>query len=69
MSREPRARTGDLVKYDDVTCRVLRRRRVTGFAMLQTSEYEVCLETLDGESVGWVAENEVEKVSDEAGGT
>lgn len=59
---------GDLVEYGDVICRVLQRRRVTGLAMFQTSDYEVCLETLDGEQVGWVAENEVEKVRDEAGG-
>jgi hypothetical protein len=69
MSRGPEVRKGDLVKYDDVTCRVLKRRRVTGMAMLQTSEFEVFLESLDGEEVGWVGENEVEKLSDETGGT
>jgi hypothetical protein len=68
MSREPRVRTGDLVKCDDVTCRVLKRRRVTGLAMFSTCDHEVFLETLDGQQVGWVGENEVTKVSDEAGG-
>ena len=61
-------RKGDLVKYDDVTCRVLKRRRVSGLAMFQTSEFEVFLEALDGEEVGWVGENELEKISDEKGG-
>lgn len=54
--------------YDGVTCRVLRTRPVSGFAMFQTSDYEVYLDTLDGEQVGWVGENEVEKISDNAGG-
>jgi hypothetical protein len=60
---------GDLVRYDDVTCRMLKRRRVTGMAMFSTCDYEVFLETLDGQQVGWVGENEVEKISDETGGT
>ena len=68
MGREPAVRAGDLVEYDDVTCRVLKRRRVSALAMLQTSEYEVYLETLDGDKVGWVGENEVVKPSNEAGG-
>ncbi len=55
-------KAGDLVEYEEETCRVLRRRRVTAFAMFQTCEYEVRLETLHGEQVGWVAENEVTKV-------
>jgi hypothetical protein len=59
---------GDLVRYDDLACRVRKRRRVTGLAMFQTSEFEVLLETLDGEQVGWVPENEIERISDEAGG-
>jgi hypothetical protein len=62
-------RKGDLVKYDDLTCRVLKRRRVSGLAMLQTADHEVFLETLDGEEMGWVGENEVESISDETGGT
>lgn len=67
MSRESRIKKGDLVNYDDVSCRVLKRRRVTGMAMFSTCDYEVCLETLNGKQVGWVPENEVMKVSDEAG--
>jgi hypothetical protein len=65
MSREPRVKAGDLVEYEGESCRVLKRRRVTGMAMLQTSEHEVLLETLDGEEVGWVGENELEQTSDE----
>lgn len=68
MSREPTAKVGDLVDYDDVDCRVLKRRRLTGMAMFSTCDHEVFLETLDGQQVGWVGENEVTKVSDEAGG-
>lgn len=64
MSREPKIRAGDVVEYEGEACRVLRRRRVTPFAMLQTSVYEVFLETLEGEEVGWVAENEVSDESD-----
>lgn len=61
-------RKGEVVVWDDKACRVLKRRRVSGLAMLQTADYEVFLEALDGDEVGWVGENEVEKVSDEAGG-
>jgi hypothetical protein len=68
MSREPKIKKGDLVDYDDVTCRVLKRRRVTGMAMFSTCDYEVFLETLDGDEVGFVGENEVEKVAGEADG-
>jgi hypothetical protein len=53
---------GDLVEYDDVLCRVLRRREVTPLTMFQTSDYEVCLEAVDGEQVGRLPENEVTKV-------
>jgi hypothetical protein len=61
MSRGPEVKKGDLVTYDDVPCRVLRTRRVTGMAMFQTAgEFEVFLESLDGKEVGWVGENEVE---------
>jgi hypothetical protein len=69
MSQEPTVRVGDLVEYDGESCRVLRTRCVSAFAMFQTADREVLLETLDGKQVGWVAENEVEKVSDRAGGT
>lgn len=69
MSREPVVKKGDLVEYDGETCRVLRRRRVSALAMFQTCDYEVCLEALDGDQVGWVGENEVEQINDEAGGT
>ncbi len=67
MSKESKIRKGDLVDWEGETCRVLKRRRVTGMAMLQTSEFEVFLESLDGKEVGWVGDNEVEKVGGEAG--
>jgi hypothetical protein len=67
--RSDTPKKGDLVKYDDVTCRVLKRRRVTGMAMLSTCDYEIFLEALDGQEVGWIGENEVESISGEAGGT
>ena len=61
MSEEiGRIKRNKLVDWDGKTCRVLKRRRVTGLAMFQTSEFEVRLETVDGEFVGWVGENEVE---------
>jgi hypothetical protein len=69
MSRESKVKAGDLVEYEGQICRVLRRRRVTALAMFQTSDYEVCLETVDGKRLGWVGENEVEKISDGAGGS
>jgi hypothetical protein len=67
--RSDTPKKGDLVKYDDVTCRVLKRRRVTGMAMFSTCDYEVCLKTLEGKEVGWIGENEVESISGETGGT
>lgn len=56
---------GVLVEWDGQTCTVLKRRRVTAMAMFQVSEFEVYLETLNGEQVGWVPENEVVNVSNE----
>ena len=42
-------------------CRVLRRRAVDGFAMIQTSSHELFLAALDGGiDPEWVPENEVE---------
>lgn len=67
MSREQKVKKGDLVEWEGETCRVLKRRRVSGLAMFQTSDYEVCLESLDKQQVGWVGENEVVKINDEAG--
>jgi hypothetical protein len=66
MSGKRRLRAGDLVMHDDVPCRVLRRRRVSALAMFQTCEFEVLLETLDGEQVGWIGQNEIEKAGGEA---
>jgi hypothetical protein len=65
MSREPVVKKGDLVEWDGKTCCVLKRRQVTGLAMFQTSDYEVCLEAEGGLFIGWVGVNEVEKVSSE----
>jgi hypothetical protein len=62
-----RIKKGDLVEFDDHRCRVLKRQRVSSLAMFQTSDYDVCLETLAGEFVGFVAESEVEPITDEAG--
>ena len=39
-------------------------REVTAFAMLRTADYEILLETLDGEYFGFVGEGEVEKLTD-----
>jgi hypothetical protein len=65
MSREPEVKKGKLVEWEGETCRVLKRRRVSGLAMFQTSEFEVCLETLDRQQLGWVPENELVNISDE----
>ena len=54
MGREQKVKKGDVVEWEDQTCRVLRRRPVTGMAMFSTCEYEVYLETLEGEQVGWI---------------
>ncbi len=63
--QEDNLRAGDVVAWEGETCRVLRRRRVSGLAMFSTSEYEVRLEGLDGSDIGWVPENEVERATDE----
>ena len=52
---------GRIVAWEGVKYRVLRRRAVDGFAMLQTSDYELFLAALDGGiDPEWVPENEVE---------
>ncbi len=51
---------GQVVVWEGVTYRVLRRRPVDGLAMLQTSRHEVFLSSLDGGiDPEWVPENEV----------
>lgn len=54
---------GQIVTWEGVRYRVLRRRAVDGLAMLQTSSHEVFLVALDGGiDPEWVAENECEPV-------
>ena len=54
-----------IVAWERVKYRVLRRRAVDGFAMLQTSDYELFLAALDGGiDPEWVAENEVEPAAE-----
>ena len=65
MSHEPAIKKNDLVEYDGEIYRVVRRREVTPLAMLRTCDFEVKLESLNGEVFGYVAENEVEKISGE----
>jgi hypothetical protein len=66
MSRKPRFRKGDLVRYEGKTYRVVKRREVTPLAMFQTCDYELKLESTDGRPFGWVAENEVKKIEEGA---
>lgn len=66
--RRSSIKRGDRVIHEGEPCQVLKWRRVPGLAMLQTSEYEVCLEAEDGKFVGWVGENEVTKISRNARG-
>lgn len=63
--RKAKVRKGDLVRYEGETYRVVSRRKVTPLAMFSTCEFEVNLESPDGEPFGYVAENEVEKVGDD----
>ena len=65
--RNATIKKGDVVAWDDRTCRILKKRRISGMAMFQTSDFEVLLEDIDGEEVGWVAENEVERVEEAHG--
>lgn len=52
---------GRVVWWEGVKYRVVRRRDVTGLAMLQTDTHELFLAALDGgEGPGWVGQNEVE---------
>ena len=53
------------MRYEGETYRVVSRRKVTPLAMFSTCEFEVNLESPDGEPFGYVAENEVEKVGDD----
>jgi hypothetical protein len=69
MSREPAVKKGDLVDWGGKSCRVLRRRRVTGLAMFSTSEFEAKLMSLDGDDIGWVGENEITKIVGETSGS
>ena len=58
-----RVSRGQIVVWEGNKYRVLRRRAVDGFAMLQTSTHEVFLTTLDGGlDPEWVPENECEPV-------
>lgn len=58
---------GQIVAWEGGRYRVLRRRAVDGFAMIQTDSHEVFLASLDGGSdPEWVPENEVEPVGDES---
>ncbi len=55
---------GQIVLWEGVRYRVLRRRAVDGFAMLQTGTHEVFLVALDGgNDPEWVAENECSPVA------
>ena len=60
-----RVRRGQVVAWDGGgRYRVLRRRAVDGFAMLQTGSHELFLAALDGGiDPEWVAENEVGPVA------
>jgi hypothetical protein len=64
--RSDAIRKGDAVVWDGRTCRVLRRRRVSGMASFSTADVEVFLETLAGDEVGWVGENEAERINVES---
>ena len=56
---------GQVVAWEAVEYRVVKRRAVDGLAMLQTDSHEVCLESLDGGlDPEWVPENECEPVED-----
>jgi hypothetical protein len=57
---------GEIVRYGNehwsYTCRVIGRREVTLFASLRLDVWELFLESLDGETTGFVGESEVEAV-------
>jgi len=56
---------GQIVMWEGVKYRVLRRRPVDGLAMLQTSTHEVFLASLDGGTdPEWVPENELRPAGD-----
>jgi len=54
---------GQIVLWEGVRYRVLRRRAVDGMAMLQTDTHEVFLASLNGGiDAEWVPQNECEPV-------
>jgi len=61
---------GDLVRWGseswEYVGRMIGRRAVTPLAVLRLDDWEVFIETLDGKSVGFVSESEVEPVQDDA---
>jgi hypothetical protein len=66
-----RVSRGQVVTWEGVEYRVLRRRPVNGLAMLQTDSHEVYLASLDGGiDAEWVPQGEVNPVVAEGtGGT
>lgn len=60
---------GEVVAYGDEAYRVIGRRATSPFATPRYDEYELLIEALNGGSVGFVGEGEVEPVDgDEPGG-
>ena len=60
-----RVRRGQVVSWEGVVYRVLRRRAVDGLAMLQTDSHEVYLAALDGGlDPEWVPQSECEPVEE-----
>lgn len=61
-------RKGDQVRWGaeswEYVGTIIGRRAVTPFAVPRFDEWEVFIESLDGESVGFVSESEVERVRD-----
>jgi hypothetical protein len=68
QQQEARFKMGDVVRFGNehwgYVCRVLGRREVTPFAMLRTDDWEIFLEALDGQIVGFVGECEVEPMEE-----
>lgn len=57
---------GQVVVWEGVKYRVLRRRPVDGLAMFQTSTHELLLASLDGgDDPGWVGQDEVQQPAGE----
>lgn len=60
----PVGRAG-LVLWEQITCRVVQRRRVSPLAFPRVSEFELYLEAVDGSaSPEWVPEPEVQPVTE-----